>query len=215
MSDKSVFTIGHSTHELDYFISLLQQFGVNCIIDVRSTPYSRMAPQYNQPGLKASLKQHSIVYMHLEKEFGARHTNPALLDEAGKVDFDKVRATDTFKQGLQRLKNGLDLGYQVALMCSEADPLDCHRFSMISYQLVKEGLSVKHILGDSQLVENSQLEDWLLQKYQKKLPAQSSFFETVTRESRLETAYRLRGQAVAYSPAAASAEEEEDSGLAI
>jgi hypothetical protein len=90
-------------------------------------------------------------------------------------------------------------------MCSEREALDCHRFSMISYQLVKEGLTVNHILPD-RVVENSDLEDELLQKYAKKLP-QTNLFETVTREMQLELAYRLRGKEVAFSVLKAPEEE--------
>jgi uncharacterized protein (DUF488 family) len=198
MPDETVFTIGHSRHDIDHFTDLLNKFGVNCVIDVRSSPYSRIAPQYNKDALSSTLKNNNILYMHFEKEFGARHTRPSLLNEDGKVDFDKVRETDEFKQGLARLRNGLELGYRIVLMCSEANPFDCHRFSLISYQLVKEGVRVNHILEDGDFVENSELENQLLEKYYKKLP-QSTLFETVTKEMQLEVAYRLRSKYVAYS----------------
>lgn len=200
MPDETVFTIGHSRHEIEHFTDLLNKFGVNCVIDVRSSPYSRIAPQYNKDTLGSTLKDNNILYLHFEKEFGARHTRPSLLNEDGKVDFEKVRQTDEFKQGLARLKNGLELGYKIVLMCSEANPFDCHRFSMISYQLIKEGLRVNHILENGDFVENSRLEDQLLEKYHKKLP-QSTLFETVTKEMQLEAAYKLRSRYVAYSAA--------------
>jgi uncharacterized protein (DUF488 family) len=198
MSGKIVFTVGHSTHDIEHFIALLSKHDVSCLIDVRSSPYSRIAPQFNRETLSSTLKRNEILYAHFEKEFGARHTDPALLDEDGKVNFDKVRESPEFKQGLQRLNNALELGYSVALMCSEADPFDCHRFSMISYQLVKEGLQVHHILKDGQIVDNNELEKRLLEKHQRKLP-QSTLFETVTREMQIEAAYRLIGKRIAFS----------------
>ncbi len=207
MADKTVFTIGHSTHEIEYFIDLLNKFDINCVIDVRSSPYSRIAPQFNKPALNSTLRENNIIYMHFEKEFGARHTKPSLLDEDGNVDFDKVRETDEFKQGVQRLKNGLDRGYKIALMCSEANPFDCHRFSMISYQLVREGMYVNHILQNGNSIDNSELEDWLLKKYHRQLLPQSTFFEVVTRETQIEDAYRLRGKDVAFSALKAYQEE--------
>lgn len=206
MSDGIVFTIGHSTHHIDHFIDLLDKFRVNCVIDVRSSPYSRMAPQFNKPTLNLILKEHDIIYLHFENEFGARHTKPSLLDEDGKVDFDKVRETDEFKEGVRRLKNGLQLDYRIALMCSEANPFDCHRFSMISYQLVKENIQVNHILQNGRVLENSDLEDWLLKKYHRKLP-QSTLFETITRDMQLEFAYKLRGKDIAFNALKAFQEE--------
>lgn len=206
MSDKIVFTVGHSTHDIKYFIELLNKYSVNCLIDVRSSPYSRIAPQFNKDALNSILKSNKILYAHFEKEFGARHTKPSLLDD-GKVDFDKVRDTVEFKQGVQRLEKSLELEYRVALMCAEANPFDCHRFSMISYQLVKEGFQVRHILQNGELVDNSELEEWLLKKYYRKLP-QSTLFEKVTREMQIEAAYRLRGKDIAFSALKSVLQEE-------
>ena len=197
MPNQRVFTIGHSAHDIDYFIGLLKKHEVNCLIDVRSQPYSRFVDQFNKDRLSSDLKSHKILYKHFKKEFGAKRTNPSLLDTDNKVDFDEVRKSAEFKQGIQRLKKALDLGYTVALMCSEANPFDCHRFSMISYQLSKE-VEVRHILKDGNLKENSDLEKELLEKYNKKLP-QNTLFETVTEEQQIEKAYRLRGKDIAFS----------------
>lgn len=193
MPNQRVFTIGHSTHDIGKFIELLNKYKVNCLIDVRSQPYSRIAPQFNKDRLNSDLKGHEILYAHFEKEFGARHTKPSLLDADNKVDFDKVRTSAEFKQGIRRLKKALDLGNTIALMCSEANPFDCHRFSMISYQLRKE-VEVSHILRDGNLKENGNLEKELLDKYNKKW---DPLF--VTEEQQIEKAYRLRGKDIAFS----------------
>ena len=211
MPNQTVFTIGHSTHDIGRFIGLLNKHEVDCLIDVRSQPYSRFVPQFNKDELRSKLESEKIKYLHFEKEFGARHTKPSLLDVDNKVDFGKVRETAEFKQGIQRLRNGLDKGYTIALMCSEADPFDCHRFSMISYQLAKEEVCVSHILKNGNLKENSDLEKQLLEKYNKKLPQNESqqkmsFSDTedtkseeVTREKQIEHAYQLRGKDIAFS----------------
>lgn len=193
MPHQKVFTIGHSAHDVDYFIGLLKKHEVNCLIDVRSQPYSRIAPQFNKDRLSSDLKNHGILYAHFEKEFGARHTEPSLLDVDNKVDFDKVRASVAFNQGIQRLRQALDLGYTIALMCSEANPLDCHRFSMISYQLRKV-VEMSHILRNGNLKDNGNLEKELLDKYNKKL---DPLFDT--EEQQIEKAYRLRGKDIAFS----------------
>ena len=194
MPNQKVFTIGHSTHHIDYFIELLKTHEVDCIIDVRSQPYSRIAPQFNKEILISDLKDRKILYAHFEKEFGARHTSPALLDADKKVDFDKVRASAEFHQGVERIKKALDLEYTIALMCSEAEPFDCHRFSMVSYQLIRENVEVCHILKDGNLKENSELEKELINKYIKKL---DPLFDT--EEQQIEKAYRLRGKDIAFS----------------
>lgn len=199
MAASTIYTIGHSIHSIEVFRDLLTLHDINCIIDVRSVPFSRIAPQYNKPQLSSSLKAAGILYSHFGEEFGARHTNPNLLDAEGKVDFEKVRKTELFHQGIKRLQNGLDMNYRIALMCSEANPFDCHRFAMISYQLVKEKIAVQHILKNGNLFDNITLEDMLIKKYFKKLPQSSLFDGEVTIETQIDYAYRLRNKDIAYS----------------
>lgn len=198
-SSKTVFTIGHSNHNIGTFISLLSDHQITCVIDVRSVPYSRIAPQFNKLELAKSLKAQGILYAHFGKEFGARHTDNELLDENGVVDFIKVRGSSFFLNGVSRLEKALSQGYTVALMCSEANPFDCHRFAMISYHLVHSSMNVLHILGNSSVLENSILEDWLLKKYHRKLP-QSTFFDgLVSLETQVEAAYKLRNKDIGFS----------------
>lgn len=198
MTSRQIFTIGHSIHPLENFLALLNNHNVNCIIDVRSIPFSRIAPQYNKKNLADSLRRHSIKYSHLPEEFGARHHDRSLLDEDGIVDFNKVRQTTYFKQGIGRLKNGVDMGFNIALMCSEANPFDCHRFVMISYELVREGFKVSHILKDSNILDNLVLEEMLLKKYHKRLPQNTLFDTSITPEYQLEFAYRLRNKDIGF-----------------
>ncbi|MFM6311388.1 MAG: DUF488 family protein, partial [Dolichospermum sp.] len=47
-----IFTIGHSNHTIETFIELLHQHQVTALADVRSSPYSRRFPQFNQSALK-------------------------------------------------------------------------------------------------------------------------------------------------------------------
>jgi uncharacterized protein (DUF488 family) len=202
MNNAVIYTIGHSNHEPEAFAELLQHFGISCLVDVRSTPASGRFPQFNKTALSEFLKSKDILYLHFGKEFGARHTDPELLDEDGKVDFEKVRQTEDFQNGVERLKSGLEKGYTIALMCSEAEPFDCHRFSMISVFLEKSDFEVRHILKDRTLKTNVQLENQLLKKYHKELPFAPSLDEQIAH------AYRLRNKDVAFSPFAAETMEE-------
>ncbi len=195
-----IYTVGHSTHEIDYFIELIKNFSINCIIDVRSIAASTHNPQFNKEFLSESLKKSDVLYIHMPKEFGARHTDINLLDDEGKVDFDKVRKSYHFKSGIERLRKGIDKGFKIALMCSEKEPFDCHRFSMISVALEKDGFEVNHILKDKTLKTNAQLENQLLKKYDKKIPKPSVFEPNVSLEQQLKAAYKLRNKEIAYSP---------------
>lgn len=195
-----IYTIGHSTHTLEYFRELLDAYRINCVVDVRQTAASSYNPQYNGTTLKPYLQQNGIVYIHMGPEFGARPRNPAMLDAEGRVDFEKVRESPLFLQGIGRLKKGVEKGYRIALMCSQSDPFDCHRFVLIAYYLVRHGFTVRHILKDKSCVDNSRLEQQLLEKYRKKLPLKDLFNPHIGEAHRLEEAYRLRAKSIAYRP---------------
>lgn len=200
MDKPTIYTVGHSTHQLDYFLELLKEYGINCIIDVRSVPASAYNPQYNQEPLRIFLKNNKITYLHFAEEFGARQTDPDLLDNEGKLDFDKVRKTWLFKNGLERIWQGMEKGFVIAVMCSESEPLDCHRFSMVSVGLVQDGFDVKHILKDKSIKTNTELESDLLKKFEKKLPQKDLFNPDVSNEEQLKVAYRLKNKEIGYSP---------------
>ncbi len=205
-----IFTVGHSTHEINYFIELLRAFKVTCVVDVRSVAASARHPQYNKALLSAELRRNGVVYMHFSEEFGARHTDPDLLDDECKVDFEKVRKSFSFKTGVERLWQGVEKNYVMALMCSEGDPFDCHRFSMISVALQKEGFAVHHIMKDKTLKTNADLERDLLKKYDKKIPKPNIFEPDVTPAQQLKAAYRLRNQEIAYAPYSKIEQENDD-----
>ncbi len=200
MDKPVIYTVGHSTHQIDYFLDLLKAYSINCLIDVRSLAASSYNPQYNKEPLSNFLKNKGITYLHFAEEFGARHTDPDLLDEEGKVDFEKVRKSWLFKNGVERLWLGLDKGFTIALMCSEGEPFDCHRFSMISIALEKDGFEVKHILKDKTLKSNADLEKQLLRKYDKKIPKPDIFQTNISADDQLKAAYRLRNKEIAFSP---------------
>ena len=49
--DGTILTIGHSTHALEAFVTLLQRHCVTVVADVRAVPYSRFNPQFNREPL--------------------------------------------------------------------------------------------------------------------------------------------------------------------
>ncbi len=199
MLEKVIYTVGHSTHPIAYFAELLETHRINCVVDVRSVAASRYNPQYNKEPLMNYLRLRNVKYLHFEREFGARQTDSAIFDEENRVDFEKFRQTLSFTEGVMRLEKGIENGYRIALMCSEAEPLDCHRFSMISVGLINNDFTVKHIMKDKSLRDNAELEAELLRKYAKKLPQPTIFEPNVTTEQQLKAAYKFRNQHIAWS----------------
>jgi uncharacterized protein (DUF488 family) len=197
MERKTLYTVGHSTHDIGHFLDLLKAYGVNCVVDVRTLAASRFNPQYNKGALSASLRDVGVTYIHMPEEFGARHTDPSLLTD-GRVDFGKVRNSATFKRGVERLRHGVNKGFKIALMCAEADPLECHRFSMISVALKNE-FEVLHILKDKSIITNIDLESELLKKFKKKILTSDLFQQVHTHQERLAAAYKLQNMEIGYS----------------
>ncbi|NKB35687.1 MAG: DUF488 family protein [Gammaproteobacteria bacterium] len=70
MSQKTLYTIGHSTHKITEFVALLGMHEIEAIADIRSAPYSRYNPQFNKDELQQSLKESGIAYVYLGKELG-------------------------------------------------------------------------------------------------------------------------------------------------
>lgn len=142
----AINTIGHSNHPIDAFVALLRGNGVTAIADVRSHPSSRRFPQFDKKALQASLEAAGILYVFLGDRLGARPRDPGCYTQ-GQADFDKIRATKAFAEGVERLRRGAQ-EYRICLMCAEREPADCHRTWLVAQALHDEGRSVSHILAD-------------------------------------------------------------------
>ena len=141
-----IYTVGHSTQTIENFTELLKKQGVTAIADVRSTPYSRFNPQFNREELRGSLKANGIRYVFLGKELGARSDDERCYIN-DKVSYKLLAKTPIFQSGIDRVIEGSDT-HRIALMCSEKDPLDCHRTILVSRELSNRGAKVIHILQD-------------------------------------------------------------------
>jgi uncharacterized protein (DUF488 family) len=116
------------------------------VVDVRSAPFSRMFPQFNQETLKNALSDASIGYLFLGDQIGGRSNDPDdYLD--GQVLYKALANKEAFKTGIERLKEG-SAKYRIALMCSEKEPLDCHRTLLVSQALASNEIVVGHIHAD-------------------------------------------------------------------
>ena len=141
----NIYTLGHSNLSLENFLKLLNFWNINCVIDVRSTPYSIYTPQFNKEALANALKEKGIIYLHFKEEFGARPTDKSMY-EKGQVVFEKMTGRAIFKKGVERLEKGISQGYRITLMCACGDPLSCHCFFMIcKYLMEQRNFSISHI----------------------------------------------------------------------
>ena len=195
MSDvpDTVLTIGHSTHALDAFTALLRQHHVTAVADVRSAPYSRFNPQYNRKPLTEALKAQGMRYVYLGRELGGRSDDPACYED-GRVRYDRVAATESFRNGLDRVMDGA-ARHRIALMCAEKEPLDCHRTLLVARALDERGVDVAHIHADGVTESHKAAMDRLLDIY--KLPREGDL--SGTREGLIDTAVARQAQRVAHT----------------
>jgi uncharacterized protein (DUF488 family) len=141
-----VYSIGHSNHPIERFLELLRSADVSAVADVRSVPFSRRWPQFGRTRLEPALADAGIAYVYLGAELGGRPNDPALLSN-GRPDYGRMAATPGFQAGLDRVIDGARR-YQIALMCAEREPRECHRFLLVSPHLVTRGVTIRHILAD-------------------------------------------------------------------
>ena len=159
---KQCFTIGHGNFTIDRFTDILRHVGIDTIIDVRSTPYSRFNPQFNRENLEKSLKESAINYQFMGELLGGRYTEAGLLFPDGRVDYRKVQDTELFKEGISKLISIISSGKMIAMMCAEKEPERCHRFALISPVLQEKGISVVHVRPEMKLQANEDLEKELV-----------------------------------------------------
>lgn len=191
-SARTIYTIGHSLKPIEEFCAHLGRNGVDVLFDVRSVPHSTRAPQYGQQALREALVHVSIAYVFAGDVLGGRPKNQDYYDQFGQVQYDRMAESDTFKQGLSKLYAATG-DKTPALMCAEADPLDCHRFLLVTRHLKLARLRILHIVADGKLETQEQTEQRMLTKVGL---AQSDLFSGVP--AALERAYHLREREVAF-----------------
>jgi uncharacterized protein (DUF488 family) len=188
----NIFSIGHSTLAYEQFLKLLRGSGVTAVADVRTSPYSRHFPQFNIDELRRELKQDGVAYVFLGKELGGRPSDSTFYCD-GVADYEKMSTTSDFKSGIDRVVSGAEK-YDIALMCSEKHPLDCHRCLLVSRELVRLGFDTQHIISDGSLISQTKVEVELLEQAGREC---DDFF--APRSERLSIAYRRRAKKIAFA----------------
>ncbi len=145
-----LFTIGHSNHSIGRFLELLEAAGVRLLADVRRVPRSQRNPQFNLDTLEAALAERGIGYWHFGSLGGMREPrldspNSAILEDVFRGYADHM-STAEFQEALDDLI-GSGEERQVAVMCAEAAPRDCHR-SFLADSAAARGHEVIHLLAD-------------------------------------------------------------------
>lgn len=144
MKKSTLFSIGHGNKSIEAFIEELKYFDIDYLIDIRSKPYSKYNPQFNQNELKFTLLEKKITYTFLGDILGGLPDDRTCYTN-DHVDYNKIKNKDFFKKGLQRLITANNKSINVAIMCSESKPEECHRTKLIGEELKNLGIILNHI----------------------------------------------------------------------
>jgi len=174
------------------FLSLLHDHAITAIADVRTSPYSRHSPQFSKHTLRDQLRQAGIAYVFLGDELGGRPKDDQLFSD-GVADYEKMARQSQFTKGLNRVIEGAKK-YRIAMMCSEHDPLDCHRCLLVGRALHELGIPVRHILSNGAIVDQEEIEQRLIDLSGR---TDKDLFDSMDQQR--SSAYRDRASRVAYT----------------
>ncbi|HEY8963408.1 MAG TPA: DUF488 domain-containing protein [Alphaproteobacteria bacterium] len=148
-----LWTIGHSNQPIDRFIGLLALYGIEDVYDVRSKPYSRFNPQFGRDRLQTALRHAGIGYVYMGHALGGHPEDPCCYQN-GKLSYALQARTPMFRSGLEILRSDAATK-DIAIMCAEKDPLQCHRFHSICANL--DDMEINHILHNGQMISQREL----------------------------------------------------------
>ena len=152
-----MLTVGHSDRPAEAFLDLLGEHGVRTLVDVRTVPRSRHVPWATIDALPGLLRPRGIRYVHLAALGGLRKPRPDSVNAAWRnrsfQGYADHMQTEEFARGLDALL-ALAGESPTVIMCAEAVPWRCHR-NMISDELVRRGVVVRHIISAAEPKEHS------------------------------------------------------------
>jgi uncharacterized protein (DUF488 family) len=150
-ADGTIFTLGHSTLPIKRFVAVLQAYGIERLVDIRTIPRSRRNPQFNDTALANSLTAQHLDYVHIKALGGLRRSrkdspNTGWRNEGFRGYADYMQTAE-FETALETL---MQMGRErrVAIMCAEAVPWRCHR-SLVADALSVRDVPVVEILSES------------------------------------------------------------------
>ena len=155
-----IYTIGYGSRSITELIEVLHQHEIAYLIDVRSAPYSRYKPEFSKTPLANELERHGIRYVFMGDALGGRPDDETCYVN-GKVDYEKVKATEFYQRGIERLHTAFMQQQSVVLMCSEGKPEECHRCKLIGTTLTTQNIPVIHIDENSEQMTQEQIIDRL------------------------------------------------------
>ena len=194
----TVFTIGYAGFIIRDFIKVLKVKAVSLVIDVRSLPYSPHYVDYNKEYLNKILNENGIYYRNYALEFGARQSNPVYYPN-GYLDFALFSQSERFLSGVERLEKSMQKKYVFALLCSEKDPVMCHRTILVARTFHNLGYKVVHLLPMNRTMTQMDIEEQLLDKFFPDRNQINIFEESRSIQEYVDEAYKRQNALIGYT----------------
>ena len=96
----TIFTIGHGDASFGDLERRMKRHRIQAIVDVRSIPYSKHAPEFAKAELEAIAAEAGLGYRWLGDHLGGRPTDAELLTD-DKPDVAKITAGARFRAGIE------------------------------------------------------------------------------------------------------------------
>lgn len=176
MNKGYILTIGYGARSVPDFLGLLRRYRCEFLVDVRTSPYSRVQPDFSRDSLVRHLAHQKIRYVFMGDTLGGRPSDETCYTN-GRVDYSKCRTKEFFQRGIKRLHTAHEKNLRIILMCSERKPQDCHRSKLIGSTLTDQDIKILHINEDGNLKSQSEIIALLLEP-QKDMFSQSTHLTT-------------------------------------
>ena len=196
-----IYTIGHSNYTMERLIDMLEYYNINCVVDIRGTPYSKYNIQFDKEAIRYTLTNAGFVYIYMGKELAAKRIRKNSYNNEGYSNFEEVIKEEEFKRGVERLKNGCEKGYKIILLGAMQDPIRCHRSILVGRELVKNDFDVKHILDDYSIITQDDIEEMLLNKYfsnRNQITIEDLTGNSLNNEEMINEGYKLANREIGY-----------------
>jgi uncharacterized protein (DUF488 family) len=150
-----LFTLGTADRHHFDFTKILNKYRLQVILDIRHSPTSPRAPQFNRDSLQMLCASQGADYVYLGNDFVGQldtELRPAARshpDPAVRTRLREWLAGPEFRRILEIAARKAQTRV-TCLLCRERNPDDCHRM-FLAEELVTRGYAVEHILDETRL----------------------------------------------------------------
>lgn len=145
MTPNNFYSIGYGNRQFADFMSLLFQYNIHTVVDIRSSPFSRFQPHYNRTSLENELPRHGIQYLYQGEHLGGKPKAEMFYHRSGALNHDLISITKAYQNAIDDVLHLATGNSNISFLCSELNPNSCHRKTLVGETFFKRGIVVNHI----------------------------------------------------------------------